>query len=59
VGANKLDTNSDFEDERVRSAFAKATADRSPSPASIPRKIVAGRITSDFAFWICVSDLAE
>src|SRR3989344_3346984 len=33
-GAKKLDTNSDFEDERVRSAFAKATADRSPSPAN-------------------------
>ncbi len=28
-GAKKLDTNSFFEDESVRSAFAKATADRS------------------------------
>ena len=33
-GAKKLDTNSFFEDERVRSAFAKATANRSPSPAN-------------------------
>src|SRR3989344_5135768 len=33
-GAKKLDTNSNLEVERVRPAFAKATVDRSPSPAN-------------------------
>jgi len=47
-GASKLDTNSFFEDESVRSLRPH-----------IFRKDVAGRIISDFAFWICVSDLVK
>jgi len=48
---------------------AEARADSSPDPSSAraspsprllcPRKIVAGRIISDFAFWICGLGLAK